>query len=752
VNVTLSDGTIGSIPDELSDDDVKNSLIQLEAAHNKDKATPPPQPQGVLQQAFPRDQYPGVNAALDWLNQTPAQAAPGVDRALGGYPSAIASGINRATGGYAGSIGNFGANVAADTATGAVDAPASVINAAIHNAQRYGYGAGTPDIPLQAPVFKHSFGVTAPTTWAGQQAETLADLVVGNKIAGARLLPAILTGAAQYGMQGVGGAVGSSAAGAVDPRLQELGGMVGALSPSLAPKESIGSAFSQWAGLRGKNGSDLYDQTRDQGAATGNPDLMPTAGMVGSPGVAALERGGAAFPLLNIPIKNAQGAVASAVGKGVTEAANQLATPGTKPDVTAGAPGALLQRLTQEDLTRQWQAAKNAIDQVETSAGVGNLRDANGNPALVSGPALQNLLGSLGGLTGQVVDGRVIPTSVGSGGDIANSAAARVRGALTPIDPVLDRNLNTALTTTQMQLANVNMPPAAKPALYAQAQDLQNQINANKGVSFEALRRLKSEIASGITQGSVDGYTGNRITDALAGGIQQHLDAVAPALGQQYTKARQDYADAMKYRDQLTGPGVVNVVGKPQAPGEYLNPPGETDITNRVAGFLRNPERAGVLPQTPGWRDAVAALVSRLGQNNGRFDPQTFLQQWGDTKLGSSTGSTPEGRALFTTPSPEAAWLLDNSQAIARALEQGPETHGGEGNIAGPLATTAIAEHVMGTHGLGSLVAGGLAASGLERPGTIRALAGRPAPYFQQTSPLPAIMAVAQAQGRNQGY
>jgi hypothetical protein len=47
---------------------------------------------------------------------------------------------------------------------------------------------------------------------------------------------------------------------------------------------------------------------------------------------------------------------------------------------------------------------------------------------------------------------------------------------------------------------------------------------------------------------------------------------------------------------------------------------------------------------------------------------------------------------------------------------------------------------------------GPAATLGLERLGTIRALAGRPALYFQQTSPLPAILAIAQAQGRNQAY
>jgi hypothetical protein len=177
----------------------------------------------------------------------------------------------------------------------------------------------------------------------------------------------------------------------------------------------------------------------------------------------------------------------------------------------------------------------------------------------------------------------------------------------------------------------------------------------------------------------------------MSSALQSHLDAVDPALGQRYRAALGQYDDAMIYRDQLTGPGVVNAVGTPMGLGQYLNPPGQTDLTNRIAGFLRNPERAGPLPQTPGWRDAVAALVASLGRQGGVFDPKTFLTQWGDAKLGGGQGSTPEGRALFTRPSPEAAWLLDHATDVARALEHGPERHGGESNIAGPLAATAIA-------------------------------------------------------------
>ena len=765
--IQLRDGATVEVPDGLDPAAMEDYGNRAQAAYDAAHSSPSSQPQGLLQRAFPREQYPGVNAALDWLNQTPAEAAPGVDRALGGYPSAIASSINKATGGYAGQAGNFAANIAADVATAPWDAPASVTNAITHTAQRYGYGVGEPDLPLAAPLFKEAFGVAPPTSKLGQQVETLADLVVGNKAAGAKLLPAIVSGATQDVVQNVGGAVVGNVANAVDPRLREIGETFGAVLPGYAPKETIGSwLFNR---QRPPNAGDVYDRTQNLGLATGNPDLTPTAGMVGGPLVSSVERSGAAFPVLNIPVKAAQGKVANAVEGGVRSAAEAVAPmregplpqgafgPGapvkTLPDTTPGAPGALLQQGAQDELTQRWNDAKSAIDQTEAAASLTNLRDASGNPVLVKGPQLQSLFDSLDGLTSQTVNGQAIPVSVGSGGDAANSAAARLRSALTPQDPVLDRNLNAVLNSTNYQLANHNVPASVKPALYSQARNIQNQIDANMGVSFEALRRLKSEIGSSIDQGSVDSYTGNQITGAMTDALQQHLDAVDPALGQRYKAANDQYRAAMKYRQDLTGPGVVNAVGTPQGPGRYANPPGQTDLTNRVAGFLRNPERAGILPQTPGWRDAVAALVSRLGQNNGQFDPKTFLQQWGDAKLGGGPGSTLQGRALFTKPSPEAAWLLDHATDVARALERGPASHGGENNLAGPLATTAIAEHVMGTHGLGSSILGGLATTfGLERPGMIRALAGRPAPYFQQTSPLPAILAIAQAQGRNQGY
>ena len=115
MNVTLSDGTVAAVPDGLSDDAIKNFTTRLEAANSNAKSasaassqsqgasepslwdkvvawgnqTPaqalgfappsgassvnvpvsnaPPELLPETAPLFPRDQYPGVDAALDWM-------------------------------------------------------------------------------------------------------------------------------------------------------------------------------------------------------------------------------------------------------------------------------------------------------------------------------------------------------------------------------------------------------------------------------------------------------------------------------------------------------------------------------------------------------------------------------------------------------------------------------------------------------------------------------------------------------------
>ena len=209
----------------------------------------------------------------------------------------------------------------------------------------------------------------------------------------------------------------------------------------------------------------------------------------------------------------------------------------------------------------------------------------------------------------------------------------------------------------------------------------------------------------------------------------------------------------MTYRDRFTGPGVVNPVGTPEGAGQYTTRPAKqtSPIASRASCATRSApgscRRRGLARRRRG-AGRPAGTARRRSST-----PRRSCRNGATPSLEGAKDRRPRAGRCSPPPSPEAAWLLDHATDVARALEQGPERHGGESTIAGPLATTAIAEHAMSTLGaLGSGIGGAATAYALERPGTIRALAGRPAPYFKQISSLPALMAVAQAQGRNLGY
>ena len=281
----------------------------------------------------------------------PASAA---DSALGGWPS---------------STGRMAANVAADVVGAVPSSLAAGADALSHTAENFGLAKPGPSLPIVSEEIKRATGIRPYAQNEGVLSpaalENILAIAAGNWRGGAPILTSLVKGVTGDIAQGVGGWLGGKAANATDPqgRLTELGQMTGSLAPGMAPKETIGSGVARVLGLSGDNAGRIYDWVRNLGLATGNPDLMPTAGMVGSPGVAALERGGAAFPLINIPIKSAQGKVAEAVKGGVQKRRRSNHNAGEAAGHNPGAPGALLQQGAQDDLTRRWNAAKSAIDQ-----------------------------------------------------------------------------------------------------------------------------------------------------------------------------------------------------------------------------------------------------------------------------------------------------------------------------------------------------------------------------------------------------
>jgi hypothetical protein len=533
----------------------------------------------------------------------------------------------------------------------------------------------------------------------------------------------------------------------------EAGGFVGGLVPGSVPLETAGSKTisalpeSVQNTIRAPNAGDVYAATQRVGAQTGNPDLTPTAGMVGGPIVKSLEKSAMSFPGVNIPVLNARARVGAGLEQGVDTAASQLAQPGTNINTSPGGAGAEWRGAAQDQLTQAWQTAQNNTRQVENDASSRNLTDANGNPQLVTGPVLDALRTKLNGIMGFNNQGRTISTLSGAGDATVNGVLNDIASKLQDQDPILGLNLRQNQGQIQNQLNDPNTPAAAKPALQAQLDQVNQDIIDNKGVSFDTLRQHKSNMGNLAQQGD---WVAGEVTDALRDALGAHLNATDPnGLGQRYANAVQGYNDAMNLKRSFTT-ARTNAVGPTPSPGEYTAPPGDTQLANAAANLLKNPQNAQPYLNTPGFRNVLAAVVSRLGQRNAEFNPTQAAKDIG--------GITPEGQSLLTQQSagpagpPSTVPLLNDVRTAGNAYDLKP----GPAGLSGALATTAMAEGAAERAGwLRTLMGGGAAALGMERPGAVRAIAGVPQAWRQQIN-TPALIQLAnmqaQRQAQNQGW
>jgi len=79
---------------------------------------------------------------------------------------------------------------------------------------------------------------------------------------------------------------------------------------------------------------------------------------------------------------------------------------------------------------------------------------------------------------------------------------------------------------------------------------LNQNIAANQGVSFDTLRRIKTDMQTAARGGDhVSGLVADTLRDALG----DHLNTVAPDLGQRYADAVGQYKQAMDLRRSFTG-------------------------------------------------------------------------------------------------------------------------------------------------------------------------------------------------------
>jgi hypothetical protein len=187
----------------------------------------------------------------------------------------------------------------------------------------------------------------------------------------------------------------------------------------------------------------------------------------------------------------------------------------------------------------------------------------------------------------------------------------------------------------------------------------------------------------------------------------------------------------------------VNAVGNTNKPGVYTEQPGDTTLTGQANNLLKNPQNADPYRNTPGFNNALAAVVANFGNRPNQktgFTPGNLAQDWNT--------ATPEGKALFTAGNPDRRTLLDNMATSGSAFDLSPGH--GPGNIPGSVVLAEAAMEGGRKAGLIPALAASWATGHLlQQPGIIRALANRPVPYFQSLeNNLPALLTIGQMQGR----
>ena len=746
--VTLSDGTVGEIPDGLDPKAETDFITRLDAANRA--AKPPAQSApGTIDFNAPVQTTNPLDAAIKYVSdRTPSVSAPSfqsADTATGGALSTAANTASAADtylNNWPSATGKMAAHVGSNLALGVPSVFAGGANVLSHLATKYAGAAPSPDLPIPSQAVPAALGITPEDTTAGKVTEALLSLASANKLAGAGPIWSAVKAPVQAGLQWAGSTIGNAVGG-------EAGGFVGGLIPGSIPLETVASKGIDLLPqgvrdtIRNPNASDIWAAVKRLGGATGNPDLTPTAGMVGGPIVKGLEKSAMSFPGVNIPVLNARGKVGAGLEQGVDSAANQLTEPGTPVNTEPGGAGAEWRGAAQDQLTQAWQTAQNNTRQVENDASSRNLTDANGNPQLVTGPVLDGLRTKLNGIMGFANQGRTISTLSGAGDATVNGVLNDITSKLQDQDPVAGANWRAQIATLKAQM-NPNNPQATNSALQSGIDQLNQNIAANQGVSFDTLRQHKSNMGNLAQQGD---WVAGEVTDALRDALGAHLNAIDPnGLGQRYANAVQGYNDAMNLKRSFTT-ARTNAVGPTPSPGEYTAPPGDTQLTNAATNLLKNPQNAQPYLNTPGFRNVLAAVVSRLGQKSNEFNP---------TQAATDINKiTPAGESLLTQQSAGPAGpssvvpLLKDVRTAGNAYDLKP----GPAGLSGALATTAMAEGAAEKAGwLRTLAGGGAAALGMERPGAVRAIAGVPQAWRQNIN-IPALIQLAniQAQRQNQG-
>jgi hypothetical protein len=738
--VQLRDGSTAEIPDGLSADAMENYATRAQAAYDNAKSTAsaasspsqsasppslldkvvawgnqtpaqalgfdppsgagsvsvpvsnaPPELLPETQPLFPHDQYPGVNAALDWMRSNIIHSTPG----------------------------NFAGNVGADVAALPWDAPASISNAILHTAQNYGYAPNEPSFPLAAPRIKADMGVTPITDPWGQRAETAAQIAATG---GGNLWSRLINGVFGEAKGEAGSYTGGKIADATDPRLREGLETAGAVTAQGVPENKIAAGITSWFG--NKDAPAKYDAAKIVQGVTGADQPPVTAGQLGGGFMQTIENLLGKIPFTGTPIHSAQADVQAQIEQAIQKAAGNIAQ-GAPVSTATNAPGDALLTGVREHVANALNTAKPQIDDIEKQLGTQNIFGPGGGSAMVDPRGLINELNGMKTATDAAgnVRNAVDP---GTAAQI-DAEIAKINSVRQPEDPAVDAQLQSRIGALQGFLSQSGVDPGVRAQVEGQLQNAQAARDANMKVSFETLRQMKTRLgdsAFGSGTPSLDDATNGRAYGAYSNAIQGFANQLDPALGKQYSDATGAYSNAMDLQ---------------RAFKKVTQGANEQGLTSTMTGGLTAPTKVQSFSQTPGmspiWNQAAANTIAMLGRKTpgGPFNVNDFAQKGSpdmvkvlDAAATLGQGFDPTGGRKRPVTSHDAIFALLADRLLNGVLGE-----------KGAAATTAA---------LGAPYA---ASAGIESDPFKRALAGQSTPYSVS---LPANMAVAQQQGRNQGY
>jgi hypothetical protein len=747
-SIQLRDGSTAEIPDGLSPDAMENYATRAQAAY--DAAKTPAQSATASAPSF-------WDKVVAWGNQTPAQAlgfgqsnpsapsappsapsAPPVDPIALMYPPDTSPRLNAAANWIRTNIGhsapvNFAANVGADIAALPWDAPASISNAILHTAQNYGYAPNEPSMSMAAPWIKGELGTTPSTDPWMNRAETAAQIAATGE---GSLTSRLLSGIFGEAKGEVGSYAGGKIADVTDPRLREGLETAGSVAAQGVPENKIGS----WVVSRfGNNDAKAkYDAAKVVQGVTGADQPPVTAGQLGGGFMQTIENLLGKIPFTGTPIHSAQADVQSQIEQAIQKAAGNVAQ-GAPVSTATNAPGDALLTGVREHVDNALNTAKPQIDDIEKQLGTRNTLGPGGGSAMVDPRGLVNELNGMKTATDAAGNARtVVDPQVAAQID---AEIAKINSVRQPEDPALHAQLQSQIGAMQKFLSQSGIDPVIRAQVETKLQMAQGAQNANMKVPFEALRQMKTrlgESAFGPGTRSLDDVMDGKVYGAYGDAIQGFANQLDPGLGKQYSDATGAYSNAMDL--QRTFKKVTQGAN-------------EQGLTSTMTGGLTAPTKVQSFSQTPGmspiWNQAAANTIAMLGRKTpgSPFNVNDFAQTWG--------GMTPEAKALYARGSPDMVKVLD----AAATLGQGFDPTGGRKrpvtshDAIFALLADRLLNGVLGEKGAAAttaaLSAPYAASAGIESGPFKRALAGRSTPYSVS---LPAIMAVAQQQGRNQGY